>query len=79
MVRNLYLNFLFNKEGTRIVPESESVCLAAALASAESRKVQTARIVGLSSVSFPFWIVQTSTATGDWISFAPSKADPSAF
>jgi len=60
VVRNLYLNFLFKKEGTRVVAESESVCLAAALASAESQKAQNARIVGLSSVSFPFWIVQTS-------------------
>ncbi len=60
MVRNLYLNFLFKKRGTRAEPESEGVCLAAALASAESRKGRNARIVGLSSVSFPFWIVQTS-------------------
>ncbi len=60
MVRTLYLNFLFKKEGTRVVAESESVCLAAALASAESQKGKNARIVGLSSVSFPFWIVQTS-------------------
>jgi len=60
VVRNLHLNFLFKKEGTRVEPESESVCLAAALASAESQKGRNARIVGLSSVSFPFWIVQTS-------------------
>ncbi len=40
--------------------EPESVCLAAALASAESQKGKKARIIGLSSVSFPFWIVQTS-------------------
>ncbi|MFW9967497.1 MAG: hypothetical protein ACFFEA_10125, partial [Candidatus Thorarchaeota archaeon] len=60
MVRNLYLNYLFKKEGTRVEPESESVCLAAALASAESQKAKNARIVGLSSVSFPVWIVQTS-------------------
>ncbi|MHA2386936.1 MAG: hypothetical protein ACXAEE_12065, partial [Candidatus Thorarchaeota archaeon] len=60
MVRTLYLNFLFKKEGTRVVAESESVCLAAALSSAESQKGKKARITGLSSVSFPFWIVQTS-------------------
>ncbi|MHA2209405.1 MAG: zinc-ribbon domain-containing protein [Candidatus Thorarchaeota archaeon] len=60
MVRTLYLNFLFKKEGTRVVAESENVCLAAALASAESQKGQKSRIIGLSSVSFPFWIVQTS-------------------
>ncbi len=60
MVRNLYLNYLFKKEDTRIRPESESVCLAAALASAESQKGKRARITGLSSVSFPFWIVQVS-------------------
>jgi hypothetical protein len=52
---------LFKKEGTRVEPEAESVCLAAALASAESQKGGNARIVGLSSVSFPFWIVQTSS------------------
>jgi hypothetical protein len=60
VVRNLYLNFLFAKEGTRVKAESESVSLAAALATAESQKEQKTRIVGLSSVSFPFWIVQTS-------------------
>ncbi|MHA3962604.1 MAG: zinc-ribbon domain-containing protein [Candidatus Thorarchaeota archaeon SMTZ1-45] len=60
MVRNLYLNFLFKKEITRVEPESDSVCLAAALASADSSKGHHARIVSLSSVSFPFWIVQTS-------------------
>jgi hypothetical protein len=60
MVRTLYLNFLFKKEGTRVVAESEDVCLAAALASAETQKGKNARLIGLSSVSFPFWIVQTS-------------------
>lgn len=62
MVRNLYLNFLFRKENGRVEPESESVCLAGALASADSLKGQSARIVSLSRVSFPFWIVQTSPA-----------------
>jgi hypothetical protein len=51
---------LFKKKGTRVEPEAESVCLAAALTSAESQKGKNARIIGLSSVSFPFWIVQTS-------------------
>ncbi len=60
MVRNLHLDFLFKKEGTRIEPDSEGVCLAAALATAESQKKQGARIVRLSRVSLPFWIVQTS-------------------
>lgn len=60
MVRNLYLNFLFKKEGANVRPESESVCLATALASAESQKGKSTRIVGLSSLSLPFWIVQTS-------------------
>jgi hypothetical protein len=60
VVRNLYLNFLYKKEGTRVELESESVCLAAALASAESQRAKNARIARLSSVSFPFWIVQTS-------------------
>ena len=60
MVRNLHLDFLFKKEGTRIEPESEGVCLAAALAAADSQKKQGARIVRLSRISLPFWIVQTS-------------------
>ncbi|MFW9965389.1 MAG: zinc-ribbon domain-containing protein [Candidatus Sifarchaeia archaeon] len=60
MVRNLYLNFLFRKENGRVEPEPESVCLAGALASADSLKGQSTRIVSLSRVSFPFWIVQTS-------------------
>ena len=61
MVRNLYVNFLFKKEGTRVETESENVCFAAALASAEALKAQGARIISLSQVSFPFWIVQTSS------------------
>jgi hypothetical protein len=60
VVRNLNLNYLFKKEGARITLEPESVCMAAALASAESQKGRSSRIVSLSSVSFPFWIVQTS-------------------
>ncbi|MGD9396032.1 MAG: zinc-ribbon domain-containing protein [Candidatus Thorarchaeota archaeon] len=60
MVRNLYLNFLFKKEGTRVEPESEGICLASALATAVALKGQRVRIINLSKVSFPFWIVQTS-------------------
>ena len=60
MVRNLNLNYLFKKDGTRIQAEPESICMAAALSSAESQKGRATRIVSLSSVSFPFWIVQTS-------------------
>jgi hypothetical protein len=60
VVRNLNLNYLFKKEGTRIQAEPESICVATALASAESQKGRSSRIVSLSSVSFPFWIVQTS-------------------
>lgn len=60
MVRNLYLNFLFKKDGSNVRPESESVGLATALASAESQKGKRTRIVSLSSLSLPFWIVQTS-------------------
>ncbi|MFW9787023.1 MAG: zinc-ribbon domain-containing protein [Candidatus Thorarchaeota archaeon] len=60
MVRHLHLNFLFKKEGTRIVPESDGICLASALATAEALKGHKTRIVSLSAVSFPFWIVQTS-------------------
>ncbi|MFX1441756.1 MAG: hypothetical protein ACFFFD_16065, partial [Promethearchaeota archaeon] len=74
MVRTLYLNFLFKKEGTRVVAESENVCLAAALASAESQKAQNARIIGLSSVSFPFWIVQTSSTKSIALTASSSRA-----
>jgi hypothetical protein len=61
VVRNLSLNFLYKRAGTRVETEPESVCLAVALASAESRKGGNPRIVSLSRVSFPFWIVQTSS------------------
>ena len=60
MVRNLCLDFLFKREGTRVETESEGVSLAVALATAESQKGRRSRIVNLSRVSFPFWIVQTS-------------------
>lgn len=60
MVRNLHVNFLFRKEGTRLVSESKGACLAAAIAIAEAQRGQRSRIIGLSSVSLPFWIVQTS-------------------
>jgi len=61
VVRNLSLNFLYQREGTRIEPESDAVGLVSALASAESQKAGSSRIVSLSRVSFPFWIVQTSS------------------
>jgi hypothetical protein len=61
VVRNLSFNFLYKRVGTRVEAEPESVCLAVALASAESRKGGNPRIVSLSRVSFPFWIVQTSS------------------
>ena len=61
MVRNLSLNFLYRREGTRIEQESDAVGLVSALASAESQKGGSTRIVSLSRVSFPFWIVQTSS------------------
>ncbi|MBY8996996.1 MAG: hypothetical protein KGD60_04645, partial [Candidatus Thorarchaeota archaeon] len=61
MVRNLSLNYLYNRVGTRVETEPDSVGLAVALTSAESRKVGNPRIVSLSTVSFPFWIVQTSS------------------
>ena len=61
MVRNLSLNFLNRREGTRVEPESDSVSLVIALASAESQRGGSSRIVSLSKVSFPFWIVQTSS------------------
>ncbi|MFX1484459.1 MAG: zinc-ribbon domain-containing protein [Promethearchaeota archaeon] len=60
VVRNLSLHFLYRKEGARVVVENESVDLIDALASAESQRSGSGRIVSLSRVSFPFWIVQTS-------------------
>ncbi|MFW9806515.1 MAG: zinc-ribbon domain-containing protein [Candidatus Thorarchaeota archaeon] len=72
MVRNLHLSFLFRKEGTRLVPESRGVCLATALATAEAQKGHRNRIVGLSSVSLPFWIVQTSPTKSIVLSAASS-------
>jgi len=61
VVRNLSLNFLYRREGTRIELESNAVGLVSALASAESQKPGSSRIASLSRVSFPFWIVQTSS------------------
>jgi len=63
---------LFKKEGTKVRPESESVCLATALASAESQKGKSNRIVGLSRLSLPFWIVQTSPTKSIVLSAASS-------
>ncbi len=60
VVRNISLNFLYKRVGTRFETEQDSVCLAVALASAESRKGGNPRIISLSRISFPFWIVQTS-------------------
>jgi hypothetical protein len=72
MVRNLHLNFLSRKEGTRIEVESEGVSLAVALALAEAQKGQRKRIINLSKVSLPFWIVQTSPTKSIVLS-APSS------
>jgi len=47
--------------GTRVELESDAVGLISALASAESLKGKSPRIASLSRVSFPFWIVQTSS------------------
>ncbi|MGY5870788.1 MAG: hypothetical protein RTV72_00945 [Candidatus Thorarchaeota archaeon] len=60
MVRNISINFLYKRVGTRVETEKDSICLAVALASAESRKGGNPRIISLSRISFPFWIVQTS-------------------
>ncbi|MFW9793030.1 MAG: hypothetical protein ACFFEE_01910 [Candidatus Thorarchaeota archaeon] len=60
MVRNLSLHFLYRKEGTRIEIETDSVALVDALAAAESHREGSSKIVSLSRISFPFWIVQTS-------------------
>jgi hypothetical protein len=48
--------------------------LAAALATSESEKGKKVRIVGLSSVSFPFWIVQTSPTKSIALSASSSTA-----
>ena len=61
VVRNLSLNYLYRREGIRVERESDAVCLISALALAESRKGRSPRIASLSRVSFPFWIVQTSS------------------
>ncbi|MBN2228651.1 MAG: hypothetical protein JW779_03585 [Candidatus Thorarchaeota archaeon] len=60
MVRHLALNFLYNRIGTRSEIEPEGVCLAVALASADSKKTGGSKMASLSKVTFPFWIVQTS-------------------
>ena len=61
MVRNLSINFLYRREGTRIELEADDVGLVSALVSAETQKQGSSRIASLSRVSFPFWIVQTSS------------------
>lgn len=61
VVRNLSLNFLYRRDGTQVVCESDAVCLVSALALAESQKGGSPRIASLSRVSFPFWVVQTSS------------------
>ncbi|MFW9768951.1 MAG: zinc-ribbon domain-containing protein [Candidatus Thorarchaeota archaeon] len=61
MVRNLSLHFLYRKEGTRIEVEPEGVGLIDALVAAESLKGSSSRVASLSRVSFPFWLVQTSS------------------
>ena len=61
VVRKLSLKYLFRREGTRVQIEPESVGLVVALASAETQRGTSPRIVSLSRVSFPFWIVQTSS------------------
>ena len=61
VVRNLSLNFLYRRKGTRVERESDAVGLVSALALAESQKGGSSRIASLSRVSFPFWVVQTSS------------------
>ncbi len=61
MVRNLSLNFLYRRKGTRFEIESDNVSHVVALASAESQRKGSSRVVSLSRVTFPFWIVQTSS------------------
>lgn len=60
VVRNLSLHYLYRREGTRVVVETESVGLIDAFALAESQRSGKQRLVSLSRVSIPFWIVQTS-------------------
>ena len=61
MVRNLSLQYLYRKEGTRIEIESDSVALIDALVAAETLKGSSTRVASLSKVSIPFWFVQISS------------------
>ena len=72
MVRNLSLNFLFHRIGSRIEPEPETVTLAVALALAEGRKERNQRVTMLSKIAVPFWIVQTSETKSIVLSAAVS-------
>jgi len=73
MVRNLSLNYLYRREGTRVEIEPDSVGLVVALASAESQRGTSLRIVSLSRVTLPFWIVQTSSTKSIALSATSSK------
>jgi len=73
VVRNLSLNYLYRREGTRVEIEPDSVGLVVALASAESQRGTSPRIVSLSRVSLTFWIVQTSSTKSIVLSAASSK------
>jgi len=61
LVRNLSLHFLYRKDGSRIEIEPESVGLIDALLAAESLKGSSPRVASLSRMTFPFWVVQTSS------------------
>jgi len=73
MVRNLSLNFLLHKDGSRTEPEPETTTAAMALVLAEGRKERNQRVTMLSKIAIPFWIVQTSETKSIVLSAAASS------
>jgi len=73
MVRNLSMNFLLRKFGSRIEPEPETTTIAVAFALAEGRKERNQRITMLSRIAIPFWVVQTSETKSIVLSAAASS------
>lgn len=60
MVRQIALDFLFNKIKTKIAPDTEETALAMAFIMADSNRKGKAKLKFLSSITIPFWIVQVS-------------------
>ena len=73
VVRNLTIDFLQRQIGTRTESESDDISLATVLISSENQKAEAVRIVSLSKVAFPYWIVQTSPTKSIMISAASSS------